>query len=81
LPNPLKLSGVGPANPALVLVGELNGDGHADVVSWDSSGSAFVTMSSGTGFQETVASADFKLQSAMVRWRLATWIWMASQIL
>lgn len=64
LTNPLKLSGVGPINPALVFVGELNGDGHADVVSWDKSGSAFVTMSSGTGFQETVASADFKLQSA-----------------
>lgn len=67
LANPLKLSGVGPTNPALVLVGELNGDGHADVVSWDSSGNAFVTMSidSGSGFQETVASMAFKLQSPL----------------
>jgi hypothetical protein len=50
-----------------VLVGELNGDGHADVVSWDSSGNAFVTMSidSGSGFQETVASMAFKLQSPL----------------
>lgn len=62
--KPLMIKGSGPADPVLVLVGELNGDGHADVVSWDKSGSAFVTMSSGTGFQETVASADFKLQSA-----------------
>lgn len=62
--KPLMIKGSGPADPVLVLVGELNGDGHADVVSWDKLGSAFVTMSSGTGFQETVASADFKLQSA-----------------
>jgi hypothetical protein len=45
LASPLTISGVGPTDPVLVLVGELNGDGHADVVSWDSSGSAFVTMS------------------------------------
>jgi hypothetical protein len=62
LASPLTIKGVAPQTPVLVLVGELNGDGHADVVSWDSSGSAFVTMSSGNGFQDTVASADFKLQ-------------------
>ncbi len=62
--KPLTLKGSGTADPVLVLVGELNGDGQADVVSWDKSGSAFVTMSSGNGFQDTVASADFKLQSA-----------------
>jgi len=61
--KPLTIKGSGPADPVLVLVGELNGDGQADVVSWDKSGSAFVTMSSGNGFQDTVASADLKLQS------------------
>jgi hypothetical protein len=63
LASPLTIKGVAPQTPVLVLVGELNGDGQADVVSWDKSGSAFVTMSSGNGFQDTVASADLKLQS------------------